>query len=213
MAPTSQKNQTKKRVESNSISQPIQKEILCDGWYYDVTEFARRHPGGSIIDYYTKTGEDATLAIQQFHQRSPAKIKAILKSFKRRPAEDKEGKGFSTIIANFKTISQWKQCLHLIIYCICSFRWSREGSKAQGTYRGLHKVVPWIGKRRHVQAFLYSQRLQNCRIVCNCICRLSPAFLTKLHSQIPRMCSSWLGSRKIGLGSTWKWSSLFDWNS
>lgn len=92
MAPTSQKNQTKKRVESNSISQPIRKEILCDGWYYDVTEFARRHPGGSIIDYYTKTGEDATLAIQQFHQRSPMKIKAILKSFKRRPAEDKEGK-------------------------------------------------------------------------------------------------------------------------
>lgn len=95
MAPTSQKTQVKQRVDANpSISQPARKEILCDGWYYDVTDFARRHPGGSIIDYYTKTGEDATLAIQQFHQRSQAKIKAILKSFKKRPAEDQEGKIF-----------------------------------------------------------------------------------------------------------------------
>lgn len=93
MAPTSQKEERHPKRHSDVVSitnQPARKEILCDGWYYDVTDFARRHPGGSIIEYYTKTGEDATLAIQQFHQRSPAKIKAILKSFKKRPADDKE---------------------------------------------------------------------------------------------------------------------------
>ncbi|ODM92744.1 Fatty acid desaturase 2 [Orchesella cincta] len=91
MAPTSQKSDHRpqqKKNDSNSITAPAKKEILCDGWYYDVTDFARRHPGGSIIEYYTKNNEDATLAIQQFHQRSTARVKAILKSFKRRPATD-----------------------------------------------------------------------------------------------------------------------------
>lgn len=66
------------------------KEVLFDGYFYDVTDFVKRHPGGSIIEYYTKNGEDATHAIQQFHQRSTKRVTAIMNSLKRRPASDSE---------------------------------------------------------------------------------------------------------------------------
>ncbi|ODM91448.1 Fatty acid desaturase 2 [Orchesella cincta] len=67
------------------------KEILYDGFYYDVTDFIQRHPGGNeIISYFTNPGEDATVAIQQFHARSIEKIHSIMKSFKRRPATETE---------------------------------------------------------------------------------------------------------------------------
>ncbi len=66
------------------------KEILCDGYFYDVTNFIDRHPGGKIIKYYTQNGEDATHAIQQFHQRSIEQVRNMMKAFKRRPASDKE---------------------------------------------------------------------------------------------------------------------------
>ncbi|XP_037032122.1 acyl-lipid (8-3)-desaturase-like isoform X3 [Bradysia coprophila] len=66
------------------------KEILCDGYFYDVTNFISRHPGGSIIMYYTQRSEDATHAIQQFHQRSTERVRMMMKAFKRRPASDSE---------------------------------------------------------------------------------------------------------------------------
>ena len=66
------------------------KEILCDGYFYDVTDFARNHPGGSIIYFYTQSGEDATHAIQQFHHRSIKRIRLMMSSFKKRPALDSE---------------------------------------------------------------------------------------------------------------------------
>lgn len=66
------------------------KEILCDGYFYDVTNFISRHPGGSIIMYYAQCGEDATHAIQQFHQRSADRVRMMMKAFKRRPASDSE---------------------------------------------------------------------------------------------------------------------------
>jgi len=75
--------------EHETEPSPQVKEILYDGYYYDVTSFVKKHPGGSIIDYYTQRGEDATNAIQQFHQRSAKKIDIMLKSFKRRPANDR----------------------------------------------------------------------------------------------------------------------------
>lgn len=76
--------------DDHDMPPPGTKEILCDGYFYDVTNFVKKHPGGSIIDYYTKSGEDATLAIQQFHQRSTKKIQIMMKSFKKRPAKDSE---------------------------------------------------------------------------------------------------------------------------
>jgi hypothetical protein len=66
------------------------KEILYDGSYYDVTEWVKRHPGGKIIEFYTESGEDATHAIQQFHQRSTRKVMGIMGSLKKRPANENE---------------------------------------------------------------------------------------------------------------------------
>lgn len=66
------------------------KEILCDGYFYDITDFINKHPGGRVIYYYTKTGEDATHAIQQFHQPSIKRVRAMMSSFKKRPASDNE---------------------------------------------------------------------------------------------------------------------------
>ena len=69
---------------------PERKELLYEGYYYDVTDWIKRHPGGRIIEFYTQKGEDATMAIQQFHQRSTKKVMAIMKSLKRRQASDSE---------------------------------------------------------------------------------------------------------------------------
>ncbi|KAJ6647039.1 Acyl-lipid (8-3)-desaturase [Pseudolycoriella hygida] len=66
------------------------KEILIDGYYYDVADFIKKHPGGSIIEYYTKSGEDATLAVQQFHLRSMKRVTGIMSSLKKRPAPENE---------------------------------------------------------------------------------------------------------------------------
>jgi cytochrome b involved in lipid metabolism len=71
---------------------PARKEILFNGFFYDVTDFINRHPGGNVIQFYTEKGEDATQAIQQFHFRSMNRIHQILKSFKKRPVSDDESK-------------------------------------------------------------------------------------------------------------------------
>ncbi|OXA56485.1 Fatty acid desaturase 2 [Folsomia candida] len=75
--------------DESSESRSVVKEILYEGNYYDVTNFIKRHPGGSIIEYYVAHGEDATHAMQQFHQRSSKKIRLMLQSFKKRPATDR----------------------------------------------------------------------------------------------------------------------------
>lgn len=79
-------------------------EILCDGYFYDVTSFISRHPGGSIIKYYTKSGEDATHAIQQFHQRSAERVRMMMKTFKRRPASDHERMNLQKILKREKKL-------------------------------------------------------------------------------------------------------------
>ncbi|CAL8109765.1 unnamed protein product [Orchesella dallaii] len=151
MAPTSQKSELrqKKRTEStsnnnnnnnnnnNSITTPIKKEILSDGWYYDVTDFARRHPGGSIIEYYTKTGEDATLAIQQFHHRSQGRVKAILKSFKRRPAEDADINPDPVMAKRHKALTEDFTKLYLEL--------EREGMFKPSYIHGLYRIVELFG--------------------------------------------------------------------
>jgi len=95
------------------------KEVLFDGYFYDVTDFVKKHPGGSIIEYYTKTGEDGTHAIQQFHQRSIKRVKGIMSSFKKRPALDSE-------IESDPAVLKKKSC----------------------SVRGLHKAVFRVGKGR-----------------------------------------------------------------
>lgn len=77
-------------VSVTDTGQTERKEILYEGYFYDVTEWIKRHPGGNIIKFYTESGEDATCAVQQFHQRSTKKVMSIMKSLKRRPAKDQE---------------------------------------------------------------------------------------------------------------------------
>ena len=92
MAPnsTSETIRPTRRISESTVSSV--KEVLYDGYFYDVTNFVKKHPGGSIIEYYTQHGEDATHSIQQFHQRSTKKVSAIMNSFKKRKAHDDESK-------------------------------------------------------------------------------------------------------------------------
>jgi len=66
------------------------KEVLYDGYFYDVTNFIDRHPGGYVIEYYTNTGEDATVPIMMFHHRSKKKVDAIMNTLPKRPALEHE---------------------------------------------------------------------------------------------------------------------------
>ncbi|CEL97060.1 unnamed protein product [Vitrella brassicaformis CCMP3155] len=59
-------------------------EIQVRDRIYDITDFVKRHPGGSVIAYYAN--QDATDAYVAFHQRSPRADK-ILKSLPSRPAD------------------------------------------------------------------------------------------------------------------------------
>jgi cytochrome b involved in lipid metabolism len=77
------------------------KEVYYKGYFYDVTEWVRRHPGGKIIEFYTKKGEDATLPIQEFHNRSIKKVTAIMNSLKKRPATLEEREYF-TLTLHFR---------------------------------------------------------------------------------------------------------------
>jgi hypothetical protein len=42
-----------------------------------------------VIKFYTDPGEDATLAIQQFHHRSINQVLAMMKALPKRPAQDR----------------------------------------------------------------------------------------------------------------------------
>lgn len=52
------------------------KEMLIDGRIYDVTNFIKRHPGGSIINFVV--GSDASDHFTQMHYRSE-RAKKMLK--------------------------------------------------------------------------------------------------------------------------------------
>lgn len=56
--------------------------IQIGQWEYFIADFAKRHPGGSVIQYYF--GTDATDAFREFHSNS-RKADAVLASLKRRP--------------------------------------------------------------------------------------------------------------------------------
>jgi hypothetical protein len=73
----------------NDNVHPLRKEILYEGYYYDVTDFIQRHPGGNVIKFYTEPGEDGALAIQQFHHRSIKQVLAMMKALPKRPVQDK----------------------------------------------------------------------------------------------------------------------------
>jgi cytochrome b involved in lipid metabolism len=62
------------------------KEILYEGFFYDISSWIKRHPGGGIIEFYTQPGENATIAIKQFHNRSMGRVQNIMKGLPKRPA-------------------------------------------------------------------------------------------------------------------------------
>ena len=63
-------------------------EVLVDGVYYDVTDYAKKHPGGTVMNFYAGKDIDATQAFANFHLRSK-KAKKIMDSLKQRPADPK----------------------------------------------------------------------------------------------------------------------------
>lgn len=66
----------------DALSAPGKQELLIDGRLYDVTEFRRKHPGGSVLTYYL--GTDATEPFREFHTRS-SKADKYLKNLPNRP--------------------------------------------------------------------------------------------------------------------------------
>lgn len=70
-----------KAVDTSSAN-----EVLIDGQIYDITNFAKKHPGGSVIKFYAGNGIDATQAFNNFHIRSK-KVKKYLDSIPHRPAD------------------------------------------------------------------------------------------------------------------------------
>ncbi len=71
--------------KASETSSTETKEVLIDGQLYDVTDFMNRHPGGTVIKFYTNEKNDASQAFHQFHVRSERAYK-MLKNMKSRPA-------------------------------------------------------------------------------------------------------------------------------
>merc|ERR1719253_1025951 len=76
------------KVQGKTDSPSGPKEVLIKDKFYDVTDFEKKHPGGTIIKYYTTAG-DATEAFTEFHGYSK-KAEKILASLKHRPASPQE---------------------------------------------------------------------------------------------------------------------------
>ena len=67
-------------------SGPEDNEVLIEGRYYDVSNL--KHPGGSVIKFYTGNGIDASQAFSQFHVRS-LKADKFMASLPNRVADKK----------------------------------------------------------------------------------------------------------------------------
>jgi fatty acid desaturase 2 (delta-6 desaturase) len=80
----------KKDVSSSSPADKL--EVIIDGRKYDVSNM--KHPGGSVIKFYTNNGIDATQAFNNFHLRSK-KAKKYLDGLSSVPVDDKLIKSLS----------------------------------------------------------------------------------------------------------------------
>lgn len=69
--------------DRGSALQPFDKFVVIDEMEYDITSFAKRHPGGNVLMSYE--GQDGTAAYKEFHSNS-TKAKAVLSKLPRRPA-------------------------------------------------------------------------------------------------------------------------------
>tara|TARA_B100000035_G_scaffold276520_1_gene254252 strand:+ start:6656 stop:7918 length:1263 start_codon:yes stop_codon:yes gene_type:complete len=75
---------------------PESNEVLIDGKYYDISSL--KHPGGSVIKFYSGNNIDATQAYNSFHVRSK-KADKFLKSLPSREANmDKLSEQYNSIV-------------------------------------------------------------------------------------------------------------------
>jgi hypothetical protein len=72
----------------------MEKSVIIDGFQYDIRNF--KHPGGSVIHFYTE-GQDASQAFHEFHYRSK-KAKQILKTLNHKPVDN----GVNNVVDNDK---------------------------------------------------------------------------------------------------------------
>ena len=78
---------------SSTSSSSTRTEVIVDNIAYDVTDFMRRHPGGSVIGFFH--GSDASLAWHEFHARSK-KASKILKSLPSRALNSQESEAVTS---------------------------------------------------------------------------------------------------------------------
>lgn len=82
-------------------------EVLLDGTLYDVSNL--KHPGGSVIKFYTSNNIDATQAFNNFHIRSK-KARAMLKALPSRPAprtkQPERVKGQNALLDDFNKLQE-----------------------------------------------------------------------------------------------------------
>jgi len=74
-------------VATGSSANTVKKEVLIEGRLYDVTNM--KHPGGSVIHYYSNNNIDASQAFHNFHIRSK-KAKKIMEHLPSRAADEKQ---------------------------------------------------------------------------------------------------------------------------
>lgn len=117
---------------ADAAREPI--EIVIDGKRVDVTDMIKKHPGGNILRFYKD--QDATLAFNEFHSRSPSARK-WLNSLPSRPTDEslstleKVRLGARSLWAVRQSV--WRQpvrdapygCLHWCLLCFASKRKSR----------------------------------------------------------------------------------------
>jgi fatty acid desaturase len=75
--------------------------VQIDGYWYDISSFVKRHPGGSVIKFYD--GLDATDVYQALHHRSK-KSNLVLQSLPRERVENLEEK--DPVMKDFQTLRQ-----------------------------------------------------------------------------------------------------------
>ena len=86
MPPNTESRETLLEAREPVVKFPEEQEIYYNGYYYNVSNFISRHPGGKVIEFYLDKREDATIPIQQFHGESIKKVLAIMNSLPKRRA-------------------------------------------------------------------------------------------------------------------------------
>ncbi|CAD7948021.1 unnamed protein product [Amoebophrya sp. A120] len=76
-------------------ARPQKVEIFIDGKIVDATSYAKKHPGGRILEFMA--GTDGTDAFAQFHHRSEKAAKILAKLPQRDPVDEAEKRAFVNV--------------------------------------------------------------------------------------------------------------------